>query len=143
MTAGRRGVVRGGTLGLLLCVVGGCTEVVTSSTEPEFVLDTAELDFGDVPVSDGSPPLPFTISNDGEAELEFFVGAINSLSTAFSFQGEAVVGDHTLAPGDDVSFSVVFEPVETGEQEGSIRVDPKNDPDPEAGRTVILLGNGV
>lgn len=138
-----RAYSRGVVLGLLLSLGSGCTEVVTSSTEPAFVLDVAELDFGDVEGGDSSAPLSFTVSNDGDSELVFFVGAINSLSTAFSFHGEAGVGDHELAPGGELSFPVVFEPDQPGEQQGSIRVEPKNDPDPEAGRTVILLGNGV
>ena len=125
-----------------LLTPSGCSDQGIADVEPDFMLDTADLSFGSHPTGCPTEALTFTVSNPGEATLEYTVGAINSVDGAFFFEGDAGSGDRTLAPGEATVFQVVFVPRHAGSNTGSIAVEPRNDPDPDEGRTIDLDGTG-
>jgi hypothetical protein len=136
-----RSIVRSlGCAALLL--TAGCSDQGITDVEPDFMLDRSDLSFGSHPVGCETEALTFTVSNPGDAELLFSVGAINSVDDAFSFAGDAGAGDHSLSPLGSLTFQVVFLPGHAGSATGAISVEPLNDPDPDEGRTIDLEGTG-
>ncbi len=125
-----------------LLLSAGCSDQGITDVEPDFMLDTSDRSFGSHPVGCETEPLAFTVSNPGDAELLFTVGAINSVDDAFFFAGDAGAGDHSLSPTGSLTFEVVFLPRHAGSATGAISVEPLNDPDPDEGRTIDLDGTG-
>jgi len=126
-----------------LAAMVGCPDPYVAPTGPQFDLDTADLSFGTAPVACIDDPLSFVVRNRGDEALDFTVGAVNSVDDAFAFDGEHEEGSYTLGPDSKLTFTVVFSPTHTGSNTGAINVEPLNDPDTDAGRTVDLSGTGT
>ena len=110
--------------------------------QPELVLEPepGQLDFGGVVAGATSEPQGISLVNTGEAAV-----AIGNLgiggAAAQDFSLEAATDDcsgATLAPSEDCSFAVQFQPTQAGERTGQVNI-PSN-----AGELVVVLqGQGL
>jgi hypothetical protein len=130
-------------LALAIGVSSGCSDQGVTEAKLDFEVDVTALDFGSQPTGCASDQVrEFTVSNVGDAALEFTVGAISSVDQAFFFSGMQEEGSFSLEPAAELTFQVAFSPTHTGTNAGSIGVEPTNDPDPNEGRTLVLDGTG-
>jgi len=100
---------------------------------PEMVLSANFLGFGAV-LTGTQFSLPFTIYNDGNANLVLF--SISSTDSAFSTDFDPA--DSLIAPGDSVSINVIFSPIELIEYSGILTIE-NNDEQAEVG----MIGYGI
>ncbi len=103
---------------------------------PDLVLDTNFLDFGEVPTGEDKM-LYFTVHNQGDADLE--IGStLQSGSGAFNIIGD--LDQAILAPGVQTGIVVHYTPFQDNGDSGSLSI-PSNDPEEET-VTIELMGNG-
>jgi hypothetical protein len=110
---------------------------VTDSISPN---DDLQIPFADLTVHNSSTEM-ITINNDGNANLD--LGSIaqnNPLTAPFSVINDNCSGQ-SIAPSEQCTFMVIFEPTSTGNFNDSLDI-PSNDPD-ENPVTVNVSGNGL
>ena len=111
---------------------------VSPAALPDIEVDPTGIDFGEVQVGSSSAPLPVTVTNTGNADLE--IGAVTFTNSAFSIYDGDVTG-MTLLPGASQIMNLVFTPSSAGAETGTMQIS-SNDSD-ENPTTVSLSGNGI
>ncbi|MFZ5475594.1 MAG: choice-of-anchor D domain-containing protein [Myxococcota bacterium] len=106
-------------------------------TSPDVVVDPLEIDFGAVDAGATSDPWLVTITNAGDAPLGID-GVELAAPAPFAL---TAVGAALLEPGDATTFTVVYQPDESGVASGEAVVST-NDPD-EPTVSVLLHGESL
>jgi uncharacterized repeat protein (TIGR01451 family) len=105
---------------------------------PDINVDPLDIDFGPVQLGLSSAPLPVTVTNTGNADLE--IGAVTFTNSLFSISSGDVSGI-TLLPGASQIMNLVFTPSSLGVETGTMQIS-SNDPD-EPVVEVNLTGTGI
>ncbi len=100
-------------------------------------LITAGTDFGKVPVASSSGPQEFAIIN-GAQPLTIF-----GVNDCKEFKAYAQTSDFTLAPGEELRFSVFFTPSYIGRQVCYIRFSASDENLNEERQAVKFIGRGI
>ncbi len=107
-----------------------------AATAPILNTDPEQIDFGSVEVG-ATATATLTISNDGNAKL--VVELALTEGTAFSLQSDP--GPLYVDPGTHTEVVVLFAPSDTGDQEGTLRIESNDESRPEV--FVPLSGTAV
>ncbi|HDH04780.1 MAG TPA: choice-of-anchor D domain-containing protein [Nitrospirae bacterium] len=108
---------------------------------PDITASPAFYDFGSVQKRKSSPPVTFTISNTGNADL--VIGGVYLTGTnpyQFIIRNDAC-SDQTIAPSGSCTIEAIFSPTKTGTFNALIGID-SNDPDTPT-LNIELTGTGV
>ncbi len=106
---------------------------------PSILVDPPTIDFGTVEVLSGVELVQIVqISNVGEGDLHIQDLSLEDAGTPFDF---ASLGSVMLAPGEVTELQVSFEPVASGAQHTTLRIDSDDPLTPIS--TVELLGDGI
>lgn len=124
----------------LALLTAGCSGVpssssATKSTSSQLAANPASIAFGSVPLNTTTTQ-NVQLSNPGASSI-----AVSSASTSGpGFRVAGLAAPMTLAPGQSVTFSVMFDPSSSGVASGSVQVTPGDTTPP---LTIALSGTGV
>lgn len=113
----------------------GLTPTALISPDPSG--DDPDVNYGSVAVG-GSSTQEVIVTNTGDADLE--VDLEDALPSDVPYEVAGSTGTRTVAPGNQISISVVFEPTTTGTSSANLTFDT-NDPN-NATVDVALAGSG-
>jgi glucose/arabinose dehydrogenase len=106
---------------------------------PDLVLSPTGWDFGPVRLWSSSPPLPFTLANQGNAPLQITAATLEGRQSS-QFRLDCLSWPLTLAAGEEIQCRATFRPTATGKQVATLVVH-SNDPD-QPRISAPLLGFG-
>ena len=116
-----------------IVVEGNNIEIVDGDTTPSIDDNT---DFGDVEVNGFTEEHTFVIKNTGNVDLT--INSISSDNSEFAVSGTT---SGTIAAGEEVNFTVTFDPSDLGIRTATISID--NDDNDENPYDFSVQGNGV
>ena len=116
-----------------------CSEQTVSPLDPELMLTTETIDFGEVVINTMVSTAEYPIQNGGRAPLVISDLALDYLSSPAFGMDELEGG--TIEPGGVLRIPVSFAPTELGVALGEFSFSTNDEANPEV--TIALVGDGV
>lgn len=117
----------------------GPIDDVDDGTAPDIEVTPTSINYGDVDVTGADfPAETVTVKNVGDASLSIFDVRLADASQPFTL---SAIGNILLAPGEETTFTVTFEPATAIDAATEVLIDSNDVDEPEV--PVALTGRGV